>query len=289
MDNFDPSYTPNHDDAMLRYSYRNQPTIIWWNLVRLGEAIGESFGIGAGVDNEIFVKQGVKKEQEEEVMARAEKLILQAGEEFKSTFLGEYKKLMSARLGLRNPKESDFEELFSEVLDTMESLELDFNHFFRRLSSIRVQDLASDGSRKEKAGIFFHKEGPPSTTTDEEARNRIANWLDKWQKRVVEDWGNDGKDLSSARDQERTDAMKRVNPSFIPRGWILDEIIKRVEQEGERDVLDRVMHMALHPFEDSWAGKEFDGVRYAGDDDEEQRWIGDVPGSGRLMQCSCSS
>jgi len=30
LDTFDPTYTPNHDDHMLRYSYRNQPTIIWW-------------------------------------------------------------------------------------------------------------------------------------------------------------------------------------------------------------------------------------------------------------------
>ncbi|RAL66372.1 hypothetical protein DID88_006041 [Monilinia fructigena] len=41
LDNFDPNYTPNHDDHMLRYSYRNQPTVIWWNLVRLGESLGE--------------------------------------------------------------------------------------------------------------------------------------------------------------------------------------------------------------------------------------------------------
>ncbi|UZP40972.1 hypothetical protein NXS19_008788 [Fusarium pseudograminearum] len=111
MDNFDPAYTPNHDDYALRYSYRNQPTIIWWNLVRFGEAIGELMGAGAGVDHETFVTEGVKKEQEEGIVARAEKLITQAGEEYKAVFLAEYKRLMTTRLGLKTQKDKDFEVL----------------------------------------------------------------------------------------------------------------------------------------------------------------------------------
>ena len=83
--------------------------------------------------------------------------------------------------------------------------------------------------------------------------------------------------------------MKSVNPNFVPRGWVLDEVIKRVEKDGERDVLDRLMHMSLHPFEDSWAGRTFEGTRYEGDPEEEARWTGDVPKIGRAMQCSCSS
>jgi uncharacterized protein YdiU (UPF0061 family) len=78
--------------------------------------------------------------------------------------------------------------------------------------------------------------------------------------------------------------MKQVNPNFIPRGWILDEVIRRVEKEGEREVLDRIMHMVLHPFEDRWSG---DG--WKGDPEEEQRWIDDPPKFERAMQCSCSS
>ncbi|CEI69001.1 unnamed protein product [Fusarium venenatum] len=289
MDNFDPAYTPNHDDYALRYSYRNQPTIIWWNLVRFGEAIGELMGAGANVDNETFVTEGVKKEQEEEIVTRAEKLITQAGEEFKAVFLAEYKRLMTTRLGLKTHKDTDFEVLFSEALDTMEALELDFHHFFRRLSKIKLQDLATEEARKEKASVFFHKEGPPTITTEEDARARLAIWLESWRGRIIEDWKEDGDDVSDAKDLERIDAMKRVNPNFVPRGWILDELIQRVEKDGERDVLNRVMHMALNPFEDRWDGEIFDGKTYNGDKDEELRWTDDPPQSERAMQCSCSS
>lgn len=295
MDNFDPAYTPNHDDHLLRYSYKNQPTIIWWNLVRFGEALGELIGAGDTVDTDQFVNDGVSEGAEsEELIKRAEKLITQAGDEYKAVFLAEYKRLMAARLGLRTVQESDFTELFSELLDTMEALELDFNHFFRRLSSIKTVDLSTEERRRHVARIFFHKEGVSAAgVSQDEARKRVAGWLEKWRSRVVQDWGVEGEDGSEKQDEAqekaRIEAMKLVNPNFIPRSFILDEIIKRVEKQGERDVLDRVMHMALHPFEDEWHGKETDGKVYQGNPEEEARWTGDVPKYERAMQCSCSS
>ncbi|KAG5933325.1 hypothetical protein E4U53_001028 [Claviceps sorghi] len=285
MDDFDPSYTPNHDDSMLRYSYKNQPTVIWWNLVRLGEALGELMGAGGLVDDATFISAGVQEDQQEEIVSRAEKLIMQTGDEYKETFLDEYKRLMAARLGLRQLKNTDFDDLFSSALDTLEAYKLDFNHFFRRLSNVKLSDIASRAAREEKATFFFHKEG---LNKEDEAREQLAKWLEKWRARIIEDWGDDGEQVSDARDQERQLAMKQVNPNFVPRGWILDNVIQRVE-DGERDVLNRIMHMALNPFEDEWDGKTFDGVEYKGDADEEKRWVDDVPSPGRAMQCTCSS
>lgn len=285
MDNFNPSYTPNHDDHFLRYSYRNQPTIIWWNLVRLGEAIGELLGAGPDVDSENFISEGLKDEASAApLISRAEKLIAQAGEEYKAVFLTEYKRLFTARLGLRNFKDSDFDELFSSLLETMESFELDFNLFFRRLGTLTTAEISTSEARTKKASRFFYKEG--ITSIDErQGRKEVGAWLAKWRPRVIEDWGE-----GEENEQERMLAMNRVNPNFIPRGWVLDEVIRRVEKDGERDVLNRIMHMALHPFEDSWAGRTLeDGIEYKGDREEETRWISDVPQKHRAMQCSCSS
>ncbi|KAK6824657.1 hypothetical protein PG987_012151 [Apiospora arundinis] len=287
LDNFDPAYTPNHDDHMLRYSYRNQPTIIWWNLVRLGEALGELLGAGAKVDDPTFVDEGVQEADTDDIVQRAEKLITQAGEEYRAVFLAEYKRLMTLRLGLKTFQENDFEQLFSELLDTMESLELDFHHFFRRLSSLKVAHLDTQEAREVKAGLFFHKEGLAGVAgaNEEAGRKRVGEWLGKWRTRILEDWGSE----DAAADEERRTEMKKVNPNFVPRGWILDEIIRRVEKDGEREVLDRVMQMGLHPFEESWAGRTLDGVEYQGDAEEEARWVGDVPRNERALQCSCSS
>lgn len=277
LDNFDPSYTPNHDDHLLRYSYKNQPSIIWWNLVRLGESLGELIGAGPKVDDDEFVAKGVSKSFAPELIKRAEALIGQVGEEYKAVFLAEYTRLMRLRLGLKSERASDFDELFSNLLDTLEASELDFHHFFRRLSHVRLVELGSLEQRKEVAGRFFHAEGIPTTAgvKDEEARERVAAWLAKWAERVEGDWGVD--------DDGRKEAMIAVNPKFVPRSWVLTEIIQRVDKGGEREVLGRVMRMAENPFLEHWGEGEGDERR------EEERWCGDVPREGRGMQCSCSS
>lgn len=203
LDTFDPMYTPNHDDHMLRYSYRNQPTIIWWNIVRLGEALGELMGAGKDVDSETFIEKGVTEEQADELVKRAEGIIDRCGEEYKAVFMDEYKRLMTARLGLKSHKESDFEDLFSELLDFLEAYELDFHHAFRRLSAFKLSELETEQSRKDVAGRFFRSGEAPRQ--EAESRERTAKWLEKWGARVKEDWGE-------GKDEARQAAMHRVNP-----------------------------------------------------------------------------
>jgi len=204
LDTFDPTYTPNHDDHMLRYSYRNQPTIVWWNLVRLGEALGELMGAGSTVDTETFIEKGVSEEDAGDLIKRAEGIIERCGEEYKAVFLAEYKRLMTARVGLTSQKESDFAELFSELLDFLEAYELDFHHAFRRLSNFTLGELQTEESRKDVAGRFFKANEAPRQ--EAESRERIGKWLEKWAARVKEDWGE-------GKDEERQVAMRAVNPN----------------------------------------------------------------------------
>jgi len=279
IDNFDPAFTPNHDDHMLRYSYRNQPSIIWWNLVRLGESLGELIGSGSRVDDKEFIEEGVTKDWAPELIARAEGLIQATGQHYQAEFLAEYKRLMTLRLGLRNFRDTDFDHLFSKLLDTLESLELDFSHFFRRLSAVKVAELETEEARKVVAGRFFHAEGVGATVgfTEDVAREKIAQWLESWRLRVQEDWG-----AEEAMDAKRREEMKKVNPKFVPRGWVLDEVIKKVQGEADKACLERVMRMALNPFEEQWGTSEEERA-------EEERWCGDVPREGRGIMCSCSS
>lgn len=275
MDNFDPTYTPNHDDHMMRYSYRAQPSIIWWNLVRLGESLGELIGTGDRVDDQVFVEKGVEEDFAPVLIKRAETIIDQVGDEYKAVFLSEYRRLMTLRLGLKTQKDSDFDVLFSELLDTMEALELDFNHFFRRLCSVKEGDISTQEMREKTAERFFHQEGVTGLNeTNASGRKKIGKWLDSWRERIVEDWGS-----GSSADEEREKAMKAVNPNFVPRGWLLDDIIDRVEKKKERDILKGVMEMSLNPFEDEWKWN----------DEVEKKYCGDVPRFQRAIQCSCSS
>ncbi|KAI5918998.1 UPF0061-domain-containing protein [Camillea tinctor] len=290
MDNYDPMYTPNHDDDMLRYSYQNQPIIIWWNMIRLGEAFAGLIGSAGIVDDERFVKTGYKDEEIPGATARAEHIIANVGEEYRAVFLAEYQQLSMARLGLKNFKESDYDELFALLLQIMEDLELDFNLFFRRLSALKLSDLGTEQARQDKASVFFYRDGLTGFVSEEEGRRRIGEWLGEWRQRIIKHWGSAGAtQLSEEQDAQRIKAMKQVNPNFIPRSCVLDEVVKRVEFGHEREVLRRLTHLAQHPFEDSWAGRTFDGQKYKGDKDEEARWTSGPPRSGRSMTCSCSS
>ncbi|MCJ1377180.1 hypothetical protein MMC17_000272 [Xylographa soralifera] len=291
LDNFDPAYTPNHDDHLLRYAYRAQPSVIWWNLVRLGESLGELIGAGSKVDDPTFISSGVSESFTPELISRAETLIEAAGEDYKATFLAEYKRLMTLRLGLKTQKESDFEDLMSELLDTMEALELDFHHFFRRLSALSLAEIGTHEKRLAVAPRFFHEEGVTGVgNTVESASERIAKWLGLWEKRVREDWVSDGEPVNgnepangssgtvTPADTERQRAMEAVNPNFVARGWVLDEIIERVSR-GDLEVLQTAMKMGDAPFEKRWEGVGEEG----------ERWVRDPPRGGRMKMCSCSS
>ena len=243
--------------------------------MRLGESLGELLGAGRRVDEAVFVDEGVPEEWVPELTARAEAIIYAVGAAYKAAFLAEYKRLMAARLGLQTVRERDFETLYSELLDALEALELDFSRFFRKLGAVRAEEVATPEQRVQAAGRFFHDEGFSAMGVKEaDARERLARWLERWRERVVQDWGE-----TADADVERKRAMDAVNPKFVPRGWVLDEVIQKVEHDGDKEMLARAMHMAEHPFEESWGGNT----------EEEERWCGDVPRSKRALTCSCSS
>ena len=203
LDTFDEQYTPNHDDYMLRYSYRNQPPVIKWNLVKLGEALAELIGAGDRVDDATFIANGVGAEESQEFIKRAEDLIQKRTiEEYDAVFTAEYESLMKKRLGLKALNGPSLGKLVRELLDGLAAHELDFHHAFRRLSSVRLSELETQTSRMEVASRFFGVEPP---TEERAAKEQLATWLEKWCARAREDWG-DGKD------EEREAAMKQVNP-----------------------------------------------------------------------------
>ncbi|CAZ85978.1 unnamed protein product [Tuber melanosporum] len=242
MDSFNPKFTPNHDDHTLRYCYKNQPTIIWWNLVRLAEDLAELFA------------------------ATPEMLDSEVGEEYKSIFLAEYKQLMATRLGFTGLRETDMDDVYSPLLDILEDAHVDFGHFFRRLSELPIFELMESD---EEAQLTAAEGLMPKAvlTTVQKGPEKILKWLKLYAERLEE-----------KEDAKRMERMKKVNPKFIPKNWVLEEIIQRVEQKGERGVLGDVIKLVENPFADRWEGVK-----------DAERWCGDVPKLEVGMQCSCSS
>jgi len=182
---------------------------------------------------------------------------------------------MAKRLGFQKTLETDMDEQFSTVLDLMETLGLDFNHFFRRLSDLPISFMESEASRIEASQHFFNANSSfQMVGGKDKAKEKVAEWLGAWRKRLEKE--NGGLD-----DERRQREMKSVNPKFLPKNWVLDELISRVQRNGERAVLHKILDMALRPFEEHW-GPESEWA-------EEERFCGDVPVQDVGMQCSCSS
>ena len=83
---------------------------------------------------------------------------------------------------------------------------------------------------------------------------------------------------------ERKERMRKVNPKFVLRQWVLEEVIKNTKSEKgvgvmDKEMLEMVLRMTLEPFREEWGG----------DRGEEERFCGDVPKIERGFQCSCSS
>lgn len=236
------------------------------------------------IENGIFAEAG-GEEGKEKFVKRAEEIIEEAGKEYKKVFLDQYTELMRQRLGLTSLDENAFETLLSPLLDLMEAHELDFNNFFRKLAKV-PSTASSEDELRQHAEMFLHPEsGSPLRVSDsmdkpssgnaelkarDAARSAVASWLANYVAKVQED---------GVSDAERAAAMNGVNPKFVPRGWILQEVIDGVEKKGDGKVLERVMRMALEPFREEWGGEK----------EEEERWCRDPPRVERAMQCSCSS
>lgn len=203
------------------------------------------------------------------LVSRAEAIIESAGKDYRNTFLSEYRRVMGLKLGLHDVQPEDMDSLFSPLLELLEAVELDYHHFFRRLSHMPVL-TGTPEQKLEWAGTFLQHDGAHGGFERDVALEMITAWLELYIDRLRTD------DVPEA---ERMRAMAAVNPSFVPRNWVLEEIIARVEKDGNREVLGHVMEMVQRPFEDAWEGIGNDA----------NRWTGDVPRAKRATQCSCSS
>ncbi|ODV92779.1 hypothetical protein CANCADRAFT_30829 [Tortispora caseinolytica NRRL Y-17796] len=267
MDTFDPQYTPNHDDQLLRYTYQNTPDIIWWNLAKLGENLGEMLGATEDELNsdEYMTTFSKNEETVRTLVGRLREVLTYAHE----VYFYEYKKtrdsLFASRLGLKEYSE----DLVKDLLETMETNMLDFHCTFRRLGAMRLfENDTNDWSEMAKPLIPTVKNvGAPD---DVEITKDVGGWL-KQYKSVLAEQG-------VTNDDDRQQQMNSVNPSFVLRGAVLDDVIAAAYNE-DYTLLQKVIVMALDPFAETWG---FDA-------EMENKYKEPAPREKRSMQCSCSS
>ncbi|KAF8812987.1 UPF0061-domain-containing protein [Phlegmacium glaucopus] len=309
MDVFDPAHICNHTDESGRYAYKYQPNMIVYALRALLNALAPLIGAEEELGG-MAVSAGWAEDAGSDKLASWTKKGLELGSELdrttQETTAVEYGHLMRKRLGLRRQDSSDESQLFKPLLGLMESSQLDFHSTFRTLSTFKPSLLAqsqdptpnSANSKESPVSMGLHQfiinilsvTPEPQKLDHGAATAEWLNWLERYAKRIKDEeaeWTAASVDIDTEREKE----MKSVNPRFVLRQWLLEEVIGKVERDSDsgKRVLAKVMHMACNPFE-AWGAEGDDTVgELSNEEKEERRYCG--LGEKKMLgfQCSCSS
>ena len=122
---------------------------------------------------------------------------------------------MAKKIGLKKLEKGD-EELINKFLDILENQQLDFTNALRSLSE------ALTNSRKLIENAEYN------------------NWQKNWKKRISQQ--NESVESTVAR-------MNKVNPIFIPRNHIIEEIIEQAYQTQSFEKMFEFIEVLKKPFQ----------------------------------------
>ncbi|KAF7985567.1 hypothetical protein HWV62_3837 [Athelia sp. TMB] len=284
MDVYDPFHICNHSDESGRYAFKYQPDMITYAcnallnalapLVGAERALGHAVSAGwaDGADDaqvDAWTKAGL------EVKPAMEQSVRDGWE-------AEWLRAMRARLGLQKEEQADKTKIIAPLLRLLQDHKLDFHGAFRQLCFFRpsLQGEALDTF----AGRILALTPDALTMDRQQALTDLKAWLEAYAVRLQAE-GEVEAELDARR--------KAVNPRFVLRQWVLEEVISVLEKDEERGkrVLGKVLRMAEQPFE-AWGaeGEEGNDEVCIGEEEREERRFCGMGAKAMLgFQCSCSS
>ncbi|MGJ5207505.1 protein adenylyltransferase SelO [Bradyrhizobium sp. HKCCYLR20261] len=141
---------------------------------------------------------------------------------FASQFTEAHQAGLRRKLGLSTQTEGD-QPLAQALFDTMAAAKADFTLTFRRLS-----DAAGSGDLSEVRALFEDPAG-------------FDEWAARWQQRLAEE---------PQTPAERRDAMRKVNPAFIPRNHRIEAVISAAVENDDYAPFEELHAVLAKPFED---------------------------------------
>ncbi len=228
LETYDPEHICNHSDHQGRYAFKNQPQMGLWNCLCLAQALSP-------------------------LISRPE--LDQALEHFESSLQAHYLRRMRNRLGLIS-QEADDGKLIRDLLDLLQSQQLDYNRFLRGLCYAQPEELNGDPdgySSQTRAWLIQGKES-----------SAVQAWLLRYQQRA-----NREKGLSDTRQQQ----MLHANPKFILRNYLAQQAIEQAEQ-GDYQEVSRLATLLQTPYDEH---------------PDLERYAEAAPETARRIAVSCSS
>ena len=196
LDEFDPAFICNHSDYQGRYAFNQQPNVGLWNLYKLAQTLIPL----------------IEAEEAEMVL-----------NEYPNIFTEKLGELLREKLGLKTVEESDA-ELIDELFGILQTNNVDYNLFFRRLANF---DSGADGKNDLLWGMFIDTKS-------------FEKWAEKYQARLAKE---------NSDDSERREQMLKVNPKFTLRNHIAQYVIEEA-QKGNYAEIDEFLEVLQNPFEE---------------------------------------
>jgi len=238
LESFDLDWTPNITDASgRRYRFGNQAQVAHWNVAQLGRAL-------VPLVDDVAPLQRTLERFPVELAA-----------------LHRHTSLRKLGLAGRRDTTATDDELLSALGNLLVEAETDMPLFFRLLARAPLGNAA--------AGVAALRDAyyaPDALTAVQHAM--IASWLERYAARVA---------VEGLDDAERRRRMDAVNPLYVPRNYLVQQVIEATER-GDRAALPELLDVLRRPY-DEQPGRE----RFA---EKRPEWARFRPGCSML---SCSS
>ncbi|MEH3118930.1 MAG: YdiU family protein [Methylorubrum populi] len=210
LDSYDPATAFSAIDRHGRYAYGNQPRIALWNLTRLAEAL-----------------LPLLSEDETKAVAEAEAALTGFAGRFEAAYHGG----LNRKLGLTVLREGD-PALAGDLLKAMAENGADFTLTFRRLGEAVPE---GDGGPAPEA-----VEAVRSLFIDPTAYDR---WAEDWHRRLADE-------PTDTDPAARRQAMRSVNPAFIPRNHRVEEMIEAAVEREDLAPFETMLSVLSRPYDD---------------------------------------
>lgn len=219
---YDPGWTPNTTDAGgKRYRFGNQPAVAKWNLAQLGSAL-------LALHDDAAPFQA-------------------ALESYTEIYAAEQRRGMAAKLGIsvNDACIAEDAQLVQELLGLLTHTETDMTIFYRRLADVPAwgASTSADASFAVLRDAYYDPDGADVTAID--------TWLGAYRERVR---------AEGIDDAARKARMNAVNPLYVPRNYVVQEVIDKVTA-GDASVLDELMTVLRDPYREQPGRESFAAKR----------------------------
>nr|MBA3818580.1 YdiU family protein [Deltaproteobacteria bacterium] len=239
LESYDLDWTPNITDAGgRRYRFGNQPQVAHWNLAQLARAL-------LPLVEDVEPLRGVL-------------------DRYPPEMAGLYRHMMLRKLGLSGHRDTaaDDDALLGGLGALLVAVETDMPLFYRALA--RAPRTASP----DEAAALLRDAYYAADDVTAAQHGELADWLRAYKERIA------GERLDDAERRTRMDA---VNPLYVPRNYLVQEVIEATEQ-GDRTALLELLEVLRHPYTEQPGRERFTAKR--------PEWARHKPGCSML---SCSS